>query len=151
MRDLDKHSTSRIRVHGEEEQRQLHPLAHANKINMPREQHIAQAQSHMTDFEPALQDSIQIVFDGVQIKGCWFHYTQCLLRYLKGLILNLNLNFCFFSLLILLCFKVLVTKLSMKITWHSGYGFVSSPHWLWCHWNTWKKHLQSYWTVAKNT
>jgi hypothetical protein len=103
----------------------------------------------LTDFETALQDSIRIVFDGVQIKGCWFHYTQCLLRNL-GLIF-FNLNFFFLFLLILLCFKVVVTKLSMKITWHSGYGFVSSPHWLWCRWNTWKKHLQSYWTVATNT
>jgi hypothetical protein len=30
----------------------------------------------LSDFEAAQQDSIRIVFDYVQVKGCWFHYVQ---------------------------------------------------------------------------
>jgi hypothetical protein len=36
-----------------------------------------------TDFEPALQDAFALAFDNISIKGCWFHYVQCIVRRIR--------------------------------------------------------------------
>jgi 2,4-dienoyl-CoA reductase-like NADH-dependent reductase (Old Yellow Enzyme family) len=37
------------------------------------------------DFEKAVWRAVQDVFQGVTIKGCGFHWSQCLLRKIKTL------------------------------------------------------------------
>ena len=34
----------------------------------------------LTDFETALQNSLKLVFQDVEVKGCWFHFNQAIMR-----------------------------------------------------------------------
>jgi hypothetical protein len=85
MRHQVKHHISGLRVHGEEKQRRLHQRIDKIKSICNENDYMVNPQFRLSDFEAALQDSIRIVFDNVQVKGCWFHYVQCLYRYVKRL------------------------------------------------------------------
>ncbi len=38
----------------------------------------------LSDFESALMDSFKIVFPDVQLSGCFFHFSDCLIRRVKS-------------------------------------------------------------------
>jgi hypothetical protein len=42
----------------------------------------------ISDYELALMESVPEVFDGVEARGCWFHYAQAIIR--KAAQLGLN-------------------------------------------------------------
>lgn len=47
------------------------------KENFPT---LSNLKTAMTDFELALRSGLRAVYEGVEVSGCWFHYTQCLWR-----------------------------------------------------------------------
>ncbi len=53
--------------------------------------------SVLSDFEPALQDAFALAFDNISIKGCWFHYVQCIVRRIRhdGLIQRYENDYAF--------------------------------------------------------
>lgn len=42
----------------------------------------------ITDFELALMEAVLEVFEGVQVRGCWFHYGQAIIKQAAELGLN---------------------------------------------------------------
>ena len=39
----------------------------------------------LTDFETVLQNALKLVFQDVEVKGCWFHFNQEIMRTLFNL------------------------------------------------------------------
>ena len=39
----------------------------------------------LTDFETALQNALKLVFEDVEVKDCWFHFNQAIMRKLFSL------------------------------------------------------------------
>lgn len=38
----------------------------------------------MSDFEKAMKTSVALLFDQIEIKGCWFHFNKALIKRVFG-------------------------------------------------------------------
>ena len=42
-------------------------------------------QTSMSDYEAASSNAVQQVFEGIEIKGCWFHFAQAILKKVRNI------------------------------------------------------------------
>ena len=58
----------------------LHPTTHYTTRALSTTQYSIPTHDHVLDYEVAIRNAAYTVFPGINIKGCVFHYTQCIWR-----------------------------------------------------------------------